>query len=530
MSGILFKNGFFPYDAKHAQADAIYVENGIIQAIGRSAELSLQLSGKSVRIVDWAGAYVTPGLVDSHMHLGMYGVKLDMLDFTDVTSKEEMLHLLRERAALTPPGEWILGLNWNENAFPNRLAPTLEELDAITNQHPIFLTRVCFHTFLVNSVAYTAAGLVQGCSDPEAGVLGRDTTGNFNGWVYENACAPFEHVQPKPDYAAKKATIRKACLDGLRLGLTGAHTEDLRYLGDVSTMLRIHRELREEGIYFRTHQLLYYPFLEEAVALGVQAGALDEWLSIGATKIFADGAIGSRTALLKAPYSDAPNTRGMTIHTEEELAHIVQKARSLGYPIAVHAIGDGAADLTLSAMEKHPLTSQSRLPDRFIHAQVLDAGLLTRMAKLPLIADIQPRFVASDFPWVLDRVGEQRTEYLYAWRKLVESGIICAGGSDAPIEPLDPLLGIHAAITRTKPGNEQVSYLPGEKLSFEQSLELFTLGSARAVAEEKLRGSIAVGKAADLSVFDRDISANADSLLEAKVRMSVVNGTVAYES
>ncbi|MFP4978806.1 amidohydrolase [Paenibacillus sp. CN-4] len=529
MEGTLFINGRLP-GPEFGGADAVYTENGIIRTLGSTAELKLQLSGQDYRTVDWAGAAVLPGLADSHLHLGMHGMKLDMLDFTGTRSKHEMLRMLSERAAITPPGEWILGLNWNENEFDVPEAPTLSELDAVTGRHPVYLTRTCFHAYLGNSEAFRRAGISAGSPDPDSGAFGRDASGALNGWIYEEAGRLFDAVQPPPDYASLKAAMKRACLDALSLGLTAAHTEDLRLLGSVETMLRIHRELREEGVLFRTHQLLFYTFLPEVQELGLKAGSGDEWLRAGAVKLFADGAIGGRTAFLNEPYSDAPETRGMAIHSGDSLAEIFARARQLGYPVAVHAIGDGAADLTLRAMERVPLPADSVLPDRFIHAQVLDGQLASRMAKLPLVADIQPRFVASDFPWVLDRVGPGRTAYLYAWKKLLAKGIRCAGGSDAPIEPLNPFLGIHAAVTRRKPGETHAGYLPEEKLTVREAVRLFTAGSAQAAGEEGERGEIRPGMRADFTVLDRDIWSEPEALLRVKACMTVVNGEIAYSA
>lgn len=281
---------------------------------------------------------------------------------------------------------------------------------------------------------------------------------------------------------------------------------------------------------FRTHQLLYYAYLQEAEQLGLAAGSGDEWLRLGAVKLFADGAIGGRTALLEQPYSDAPETSGIAIHTQEGLNDIVSAARRLGYPVAVHAIGDAAARMTLAAMQHQPLRPDAALPDRFIHAQVLNRGLVEQMASMRLIADIQPRFVASDFPWVLDRVGPERAGYLYAWKKLLAAGIPCAGGSDAPIEPLSPFLGMHAAVTRCRPGERHEGYLPEERLNPAEALRLFTEGSASAAGEQRERGRIAPGFRADFTVTDRDITADAEEMLNVKVRMTVVNGAVAYSA
>ncbi|WP_310549759.1 amidohydrolase [Paenibacillus glufosinatiresistens] len=531
MAGTLYANGrLYGYpDDGPGRLLSVYTEEGRIAAIGSEEELRLQLAGRSYGTVDWEGAAVLPGLVDAHMHLAMTGMKLDMLDFTGCASREQMLEAIRERAAVTPPGEWILGLNWNENDFAPAEAPHRLELDAVTDRHPVFLTRTCFHAYLGNSEAFRRAGVAADTPDPPSGSYGRDPDGSLNGWIYEDASRPFSAVQPKPDYAALKAAVRRGAEHALSLGLTGVHTEDLRLIGGAETMLRIHRELSEEGLAFRTHQLMYHEYLPELAELGLRAGSGDEWLRIGAVKLFADGAIGGRTALLSAPYSDAPGTSGMAVHTPEELERIFAEARRIGFPVAVHAIGDGAADLTLTAMERVPLPQGCRLPDRFIHAQVLRRDLVVRMKNLPLIADIQPRFVASDFPWVLERVGPERTRWLYAWKSLLEAGVVCAGGSDAPIEPVSPFLGMHAAITRRKPGERHAGYVPEEKLTAGQALGLFTSGSAAAAGETAERGSLEIGKRADFTVLDRPPGSDPDDLLAARVRMTVVNGTVAYK-
>ncbi|WP_040952522.1 amidohydrolase [Gorillibacterium massiliense] len=536
MSGTLFLNGRrsdLPRPGRDIPEDlAVYAENGIIRAVGSGQELRLQLTGRDYRTVDWEGGYVLPGLADSHMHLSMHGMKLAALDFSEARSKDEMLELLRQRAETTSPGEWILGLNWNENAFTPAVAPTIDELDAVTERHPVMLTRVCFHAYLANSEAFRRAGLTEGAPDPESGAYGRDAEGRFNGMVYEDAAAPFQKVLPEPDYAAKKECIRRASLDALRLGLTASHTDDLRFLGSLETMLRIYRELREEGVLLRTNQLVYYPFLEEAAALGLKAGSGDSWLKIGAAKVFADGVLGGRTALLSKPYADDPGNRGIAIHSQEGLNAIVAKARETGLPMAVHAIGDEAAAMTLNALELHSgVGVTERYPDRLIHALVLRPDLVERMARLPLAADIQPHFVVSDFPWALERMGDDRREYLYAWRKLLAAGIPCAGGSDAPIEPLNPFLGLHAAVARRRPGVLHDGYLPQEKLTLAEAVDLFTVGSAYIEGEAAVRGKLAVGYAADFTVVDRDIFALADrvdELADTEVQMTVVNGETAY--
>lgn len=218
MTATLFKNGVLPFRSQPGD-NAVYVEDGRMTALGEGRDLALQLSGREYNVVDWDGAYVLPGLTDAHVHLGMHGMKLDMLDFTGMTSKEEMLHAIARRAEITPPGEWILGLNWNENEFRPAAAPHISELDALTEQHPVFLTRTCFHAFLGNSEAFRRAGVTESTPDFASGAYGRDAEGKLNGWIYEDASQPFNAVQPVPDYTAKKNAVRRGIADALSWGL-----------------------------------------------------------------------------------------------------------------------------------------------------------------------------------------------------------------------------------------------------------------------------------------------------------------------
>ncbi|MEO3945438.1 amidohydrolase [Gorillibacterium sp. CAU 1737] len=527
MAGIWFSGGRSPYAEQDEQSVSLYCEEGKIVAIGSDRELALQLAGRDVQRVDLDGGYVLPGLVDCHMHLSMLGMKLAALDFSEVTSKDEMLRLVKARADQTPPGEWILGLNWNENAFFPAVAPNREELDAVTNRHPVLLTRVCYHSWLANSEAYRKAGVADHAEDPASGAFGRDERGRMNGRIYEDAGHPFHAAVPEPSYAEKKACIRRAAEYALSLGLTASHTDDLRYVGDLSTMLRIHRELREEGVFLRTHQLVYYPHLPEARELGLRAGSGDDWLRIGGAKVFADGVLGGRTAWLSEPYADDPGNAGFPIHSPEAFGAIVREAREAGFPVAVHAIGDAAVDLVLAELERQPVERASGLPDRLIHVPVLRSEQLARMSRLRLAADIQPPFVTGDYPWVRERLG-QRAVHRYAWRTLLAAGIPCGGSSDAPIEPLSPFHGLYTAVARRKPGEQHEGYEPEEKLSLAEAVRLYTYGGAQTAGEEQERGCLAPGYGADFTVVDRPFSADPEEWLRMKVMRTVVNGETAY--
>ncbi|PTM60018.1 amidohydrolase [Desmospora activa] len=535
MERALFINGqVITLDSTRPTAEAVYIEWGRIRAVGETEELLLQFGRHDVPVVDWEGNVVTPGLVDNHLHLLAYGMERSLLDLSQVNSKEELLRCLREVVAKTPEGRWIRGIHWDQNRWKKPTLPTLAEIDAVTPFHPVLLTRTCHHVYLVNSTALRTAGIGQNEPDPSDGSFGRDDRGNFNGLVYENASQPFFAALPAATDADRKKWAQTGAQEALSLGLTAVHTEDLRTAESVDALESIFRGLVEVDIPLRSHHLIYHPYLEEIKERGWKTGDGDEWFRIGAMKLFADGSIGGRTALLSQPYADAPDTCGLSVHMPAELQRWVEHARQAGMTVAIHAIGDGGTEMVLDALEAFPLRQWVSAPnrDRLIHAQVLRRDLLQRLTQLPLALDIQPRFVASDFPWVMNRLGRERLDYAYAWKTLLETGLPCGGGSDAPIEPLNPLLGIHAAITRRAPEDaHEEGYLPQQKLTPLQALRLFTLGAAATAGEEGERGSISPGKWADFTVFDRDLlGPDPDEWLQAQVRMTVVNGRIGYRA
>lgn len=528
----IFYNGrITTMDQRIPLAEAICVENHRIVAVGSTEEILLQTGRAGVPRVDLEGAFVYPGLTDNHLHLMGHGMRLSMLDLSGATSKESLLRMVEARAQMTPEGKWVLGLNWNENRFPLPEPPTLAELDAVCPDRPVLLTRVCHHVQAVNSEACQAAGISRDTPDPKDGKLGRDVNGNLNGLIYENASRPFFDALPSRTLDELREFARKGAADALSKGLTCVHTEDLRSAGSVENLLNIYRGWGEEEIALRTHHLVYHPFLDQFREAGWKGGDGDSWIGFGAVKIFADGSLGGRTALLSRPYADDPTTRGLAVHSREELEERVRQARSAGMAVAIHAIGDEAADRVIQVLKACP-PSPSKLPDRLIHGQVLRRDQIRELCRLPVAVDIQPRFVVSDFPWVRERLPQELHRYAYAWKTLIESGVPVGGGSDAPIEPLDPLLGIHAAVTRRSPEmNCHPGYSPEQKLTPYSALRLFTLGGAQTAGEAGERGTISPGKFADLSIFDRELlDPEPDSLLEAKALMTVVNGQIAWQA
>lgn len=528
----IFYNGIITtLDPTCPQAEALYVENGRTIAVGTNEEIFLQFGRAEIEKIDLGGGYGYPGLVDSHLHLALLGKKQRQLDLAGCRNKEELLQQIRQRAEQTAVGDWIIGNGWDENHLADEM-PTLDELEAASLGRPLLLWRVCRHVCLVNRTAYRLAGIEEG-SEPQQGKYGRDRKGHLNGWIYENASLSFLQVIPQSTVAEKKEEVRAGMKQALALGLTGVHTDDLREIGSLEQLLAIYEQLHQEGLYLRTHHLLYHPYLSEWDELGGHRLRQNEWFGLGAVKLFADGTLGGRTALLSQPYRDDPQNYGLATHSWEELAYLVSQAVDRQLPVAIHSIGDQATEKVLAIMQHYQQgANEVPLRHRLIHAQILRAALVEQMSTMPIAVDIQPSFVASDFPWVIERIGEERLDYAYAWRTLLHAGIHCAGGSDSPIEPLSPLRGIHAAVTRCHPDHvsAQAGYQPQQKLDRLQALALYTTGSAYAANEEHQRGTLAVGKQADLTFFDRDLLTVPETdLLHAETLFTIVNGEIAYQ-
>ncbi|TWI56957.1 amidohydrolase [Halalkalibacter nanhaiisediminis] len=527
--GTLWLNGtFLTMEAEHKSVEAVYVSNGIIRATGTKADLESRFARNITERQDVRGAYVYPGFVDSHLHMIGHGEKLIQLDLSEVESAMEMRRQLAEKAKETKSGEWIFGEGWNENNFSDRKIFHRQELDEIASDKPMFLTRVCRHAALVNSEALRLAGITSETFDPVGGVIVRDGKGEPTGYLLDTATELVKDVIPAVTKKYVRRALEVAVDDLFRVGLVGGHTEDLHYYnGFKETFDQFLDVVDGKKRKFRAHLLVHHEAIKEMEEQGFDQGEITPFIELGAVKIFADGALGGRTALLQAPYTDDPATSGVAMHAKEDLDGIIEAARKCNRSVAIHTIGDGALDMALTALEQFPLQKGR---DRLIHVQVVNESLINRMKNLPLVLDIQPRFVASDFPWVIERLGQDRLPFSFAWKTLLEEGLHCAGGSDAPIEPVDPLLGIHAAITRKRIGEDHEGYLPSQKLTAFEAVQLFTSGSAYAIGKEHERGKIEAGYVADFTVLDCDLfTIDADAIPDAKVMMTVVDNTIMYD-
>lgn len=529
MKKVYINGDFYTFDSLKPNVQAVVIENGRFVDMGTTEDMLLTWGRANNDIINLEGKTVTPGLIDSHLHLSSLGISFIELNVTGCESIQEMLGKIKQRAASLQPGEWIVGRGWDENLFTEGSIPTIKELDDVSAHNPLIVTRICGHAHLINSKALEVSKYHPDMSIPEGGTIVLDEiTKEPTGLVLETASDIFTQYVPEHTYEDLKNAVSLAIDHALQKGITSVHTNDPLYLGGLEKTYQIFDELlNEDRKGLRCNLLINHEFLDDLHRLGMYAGFGNDRLNIGAVKIFIDGAMGRSTAHLSEPYSDDSTNYGDAMYSKESLYEIVRKARALSMPIAAHTIGDQAVENILDVLDQFPAVAHR---DRLIHVQVLRETLMKRLAQSNRVADIQPRFLVGDFPWVQERLGEKRTKLAYAWKTLQSAGVICAGGSDAPIEPIDPLLGIHAAVTRRAPGQSHAGWNPQEMLSMYEAFGLFTKMGAYPTNEEMMKGTITRGKYADMTVYSKNpfTMENPDELLSTEIEMTIIGGEIKY--
>lgn len=519
MGEMWYGGSIYTMNKEGEKAEAIYVENGKIVDVGAKEYVESRYELKQKWNLE--GKTIIPGLVDSHMHLIGHGERLLRLDLSACTSYQEVLTLVAAKVKGAEKGEWIIGEGWNENHFTDTKHVHISDLDAISKEHPILLKRVCRHVTWVNSYVLQKVNITPETKDPKGGKIGRDASRALTGLLYEQAQELIYSIQPKIDEAYLQRALETAIRDCWKYGLVGGHTEDLNYYGSFQKTYRAFSRVIQE-LPFKAHLLVHHEVADER-----KDYENTRYIEFGAMKIFSDGSFGGRTALLSQPYEDAKETNGVAIFSREELAKLVKQARNLHMAVAIHTIGDLSLEYVIEALELYPPAEGLR--DRIIHCQLAREDLVKRMKKLQAIVDIQPVFVSSDFPSVIEKLGEHRLSHAYAWKTLLDAGIHCSGGSDAPIEQVNPFLGIYSAVTR-RSFTDGMCYMPKEKISVFEAVSLFTIGSAYAIQKENCRGKISVGYDADFTIIDRDIfEIEAEEIKNIQVAATVLDGQIVYE-
>ncbi|MDQ7793977.1 MAG: amidohydrolase [bacterium] len=507
-----FVNGEFP-------GRTLLVRDGRVAAVGASPPAG-------ARVIDLQGHVVRPGFFDSHLHLLALGLSLGRVDLAGV-SLAEGLAAIGAAARALPPGAWVAGRGWDQGRLGRYLSR--EDLDQAAAGRPCLLYRVCGHVAAASSRALELAGITEATPDPAGGRIDRDLAGRPTGILRETAIGQVAAAMPDPGPAELRLALERAIRHVLACGITTVRVDDVGAAGGLTAACDLYREtVGPQGLPLRVILDVSDRALDE---LEAAPPAGDDWFRTGAVKIFADGSLGAATAALEEPYADDPGNRGIAITAGEELDRLVARVHRSGRQVAIHAIGDRAAANALDAIER--AQGADPRPDprhRLVHCQVLTASLVRRMAALGVVADIQPVFVATDHHWAGDRLGPRRLDYAYAWRSLLDAGISLAGGSDAPIEPVNPFFGLHAAVTRQdRAGHPPGGWLPAEKLTVGKALHLYTQGGPYAAFEEHRKGSLDTGKLADFVVLPADPArVDPSALKEMLPLMTVVGGRVAH--
>lgn len=525
---LLLRHGvFYPVEPPGRVEGTLAVREGRIIYLGSDAGAE-KLRGPETKVIDLAGRAVTPGLIDAHSHLAGLGEALAQVDLVGTKSYDEVIRRVRDAAGKVPAGTWVRGRGWDQNDWPDQRFPLHDALSAAVPGHPVWLDRVDGHAALVNASAMKILGIDAAIKDPPGGRFLRDEAGRPTGVLVDNAMGVVGGRLPAASVDERKRLITLAARHCLERGLT---TVTDMGIGDADyqaySALRRADELPIRASLFLTDdEALLSRWFERGPEIDPEAR-----LQVRGVKLYVDGALGSRGAALVEPYSDDPGNIGLLVSSGDHLAHVSRRAGQTGFQVAIHAIGDRGGVVALDAMESALGGPRPQARFRLEHAQVLRLQDIDRMARLGIIASMQPTHATSDMPWAGDRVGERRLEGAYAWRRVLSTGGRLALGSDFPVESADPRLGLYAAVTRQDPdGKPQGGWRPGEKLTREEALRGFTLDAAWSLFLEKEVGSLEVGKRADLVVFAQDpMTVPEAEIPKAGIDYTLVNGQVVYE-
>jgi predicted amidohydrolase YtcJ len=516
--------------APHPAAEAIAILGRHIIAVGPNDEIK-KLSGARTRMIDAQGQLVLPGFNDAHVHFMSGGFQLSSVGLRDAKSPEEFAQRIRDFAVKLPPGRWITGGDWDHESWPEANLPTKELIDRYTPNTPVFVNRLDIHMALANSVALKLAGVTRATKDPDGGVIVRDPkTGEPTGVLKDAAQSFVWKVIPAPSFEEKLSAARAATNHAASLGVTSV--QDMSSGVDVG----IYQTLLDRGeLKTRIYAVWPLPRWDRLASTGVRAHFGSAMLRTGGLKGFADGSLGSTTALFFDPYLDAPDTSGIPsdeMFPDGAMLERVRGADRTGLQVLIHAIGDCANDKVLSIYEQVENENGERdRRFRIEHAQHLRAQDIARFARDKVIASMQPYHAIDDGRWAEKRIGPERAKTTYAFRSLLDAGVTLAFGTDWTVAPLNPLLSVYAAVTRrTVDGKRPAGWIPEQKISVEEAVRAYTLGSAHAEFQENEKGTVAPGKLADLVILSRDIfTIDPNEIDKVKVVMTIMNGRVVYE-
>lgn len=510
----------YTVDDAHPIASALAVRDGRVQFVGSVREAML-LRGANTRVIDATGKTVIPGMTDAHAHLFGLGEFLRSIDLTDTRSYDEIIARVAAKVGQTPSGRWVVGRGWDQNKWGNTAFPTHEALSRVSPNNPVVLERIDGHAKLLNAAAMKLAGISATTKDPAGGRLERGANGEPTGVLVDNAMDLIDRVTPPLSHDEMKSAALAAIAESNKYGLTGLHDP-----GEPRDVLDLFEELAKAGTF---NLRVYAMIADDSSALahyfqrGPQSALYDSHLWIRSIKLYADGALGSRGAALLDPYTDDPKNVGLLKSTQAHLTDVSTRALQHGFQVATHAIGDRGNRVALDAFGA-ALKAVPTVDHRFRveHVQVLDHADVPRFAQLGVIPSMQAVHATSDMYWAPTRLGYARTLEAYAWRSLLNTGVIIPNGSDFPVERVNPLYSFHAAVSRKDDvGWPPGGWFPEQLMTREEALKSMTIWPAFAGFQEKELGSLTPGKLADFVILDRDIM----TVPESDILSTVVLGT-----
>jgi len=518
-------------DAAHPQAEALAIHGSRIIAVGSDADIAKWI-GPGTKQIDVQGKSVLPGFIDAHVHFTSGGGEISGVHLRDAATPQEFVRRIGEHAKKSPKGEWMLGGTWDHELWGGTPLPSHDWVDALTPDTPVFVTRYDGHMAMANGVALRLAGITRDTKDPPGGTIVRDKDGNPTGLMKDAAMELVYRAMPPTSEEKLLRMARAGMNEARRFGVTSIH--DISSTEDV----RAYQVLAARGeLTLRIYCITPLPQWEAPATAGLRAGFGNDWIHLGALKGFADGSLGSTTALFEQPFTDAPQTSGLPnamMLPEGNMLKMALGADKAGLQIAVHAIGDKANRIMLDvytgvARQNGPRDNRRW---RIEHAQHVRPEDFARFAQLGVIASVQPYHAIDDGRWAEKRIGHERCKTTYAFRTFLDHGVRLAFGSDWTVAPLNPLLGLYAAVTRaTLDGKNPGGWFPEQRLTLKEAIEAYTLGSAYAEFGEKQKGSLAPGKLADVVILDTDLFSIApEKIKDASVRYTVVDGKIVYEA
>jgi predicted amidohydrolase YtcJ len=528
---ILYVDADIYTQAMPARAQAMAVREGRVIAIGSNDDIR-KLKGSHTQVVDLGGHFVMPGFNDAHLHLAAGGFQHYEVDLIGSRSLQEMQQRIAEHAKVLAPGEWIVGGGWDHTLWAEQILPTRQDLDAVTGEHPAFLSRVDGHISIANTAALKAAGITANTPDPQGGKIDHDAQGQPTGIIREDPAMTLVWAKiPPPTPSQRRRAAEYALANAAKWGITSA--QDYSTWEDFLT----YEEMERDGkLPIRVSEWLDFngslDLLEKHRA---HHPADDPMLHTAMLKGYMDGSLGSRTAALLAPFSDDPGNSGLPRYQQGQLNRMAIERAAAGFQLGFHAIGDRATQMALDAYSEAERAARENnqwrdFRFRIEHAQMIAPNQFQQFKALGVIASVQPNHLLTDMHWAIERIGPERAKTSYPWKQFLDNGIPLAFGTDYPVEPVTPFRGVYAAVTRKNEAGTQ-EYFPEQKLTIEQALAAYTTGAAYAQFAEKEKGTLAPGLLADFVVLDRDLTKIAPpEILKTQVLRTVVGGKTAYQA